>query len=92
MWFDEQYPGEAAAAEADDALATAIALYPTAAELALALERDEALLLDPVVKELVDLMKEQEVDGEADTLAAIEQKIKAAKGALRSASQPRGAC
>ena len=93
MWFAEQHPGEV---DAVDALAAAIFVDFTPAELAAALARDEALALNPAVMELLDIFKKQDLPDEEDALkaieATIEEKRKAAKaGAPGSASQPRSA-
>ena len=87
VYFDEQYPGEAAGAQ-DDAIFTCC----SPAELALALERDASLALHPAVAEMVAFFTENDAEGDEPAMAAIaeirEQAMAGAFAAYRIAALP----
>ena len=73
-FFDEQFPGEAAAAaEAGDDAVAAFGTVTSPAELALALERDAALALHPAVAEFIAFFEENDAEGDEPFMSAIKR-------------------
>ena len=82
VFFDEQFPGEAAEPDAQvDPFETCC----SPADLAAVLANDALLALHPAVAELVTFFTENDVDGDEPFMAAIADiRAKAAAGALNA--------